>query len=96
MRGAKPGWGDLHQGIIGHICQRFRKRTEKLGGIYPPHWQYQVNAYKYALVPWCRWDYVCKRAHLRRFNGAVVVRVCNVQFGHLDQTLDGVRLPYHL
>ena len=65
---------------IGHVCQRLRKRAETLGGVYPPHWQDQVDADNFSLLPWCRWDDVRKHAHLRWLNGAAVVCVCDVQF----------------
>ena len=108
VRGARPSRWDLRDHDVGrdrevcvrqgvcHVCQRFQKRAEKLGRVYPPHQQDQVNADDFSLIPWCRWDDARKRAHLRRIISAAVVCVCDFQFGHPDQTLDRVRLSYRL
>ena len=69
----------VNQGIC-HIRQRFQKRVEKLGVIYPPHRQDQVDADNYDLVPWYQWYDVRKHAHVLWINGAAVVHVCDVQF----------------
>ena len=42
------------------------------------------------------WDDVQKYAHLQWRNGAAVVRICDVQLRHPENTLGRVRLPDHL
>ena len=67
VRRARPGRWDLGYRaigrdwevfvcqVVGHACQNLLKQTEKLGGVYLPHWQDQVNAYDAAFVHWCQW-----------------------------------------
>ena len=87
VMGAHPGCWDLrdralgwykevcvHQGVV-HVCQCFQKHAEKLGGLYPPHWQDQVDADDFYLILWCRWDDIRKLSHF-----AAMVRVCDVEF----------------
>ena len=82
-------------GNLPHLSA-FPKTRKKLGWVYPPHWQEQVDLDDAALVPWCQWYDVCKFTHLCQINGAVLVRVYNVHFGHPDRTLDRVCLPNRL
>ena len=83
----------VHQGIC-HSCQRFQRRAENLsesthpiGRIRPIQMMRPSspgsNGMTYANAPTCN-------------NVAVMERVCNIQFGHPDRTLEQVHLPNRL